>query len=250
MYEGVKIIRGGRHVSEGKYKHVTRTNVPSAELILVTDGVLYMSVGGEEYTVSRGDALRILPGQVHGGTRESYGVEFIWIHLLGADENLLPPVISSPAGFHRAILLAREALHYLESEDYPPECADNLIRVMLCELCHTESASDSTVWSVRRLVQRRGGVITAGECAQVLGYSEDYLNRHFKANEGITLKKYIDSVRLDSAKKRLLTESIPLSTLASELGFSDYKSFLKFFKYHSSMTPKEYKSSIYMLKEN
>ena len=250
MYEGIRIIRGGRHVSEGKYRHITRDSVPSAELILVTGGVLYMSVGEAEYTVSPGQVLRILPGERHGGTQESDGVEFIWMHFLGANEAILPPVISTPQSFHRVVLLARETLHYLESTDYPPECADNLARVMLCELCHEDRSADSTVWSVKRLVRKKDGVLTAGECAMTLGYSEDYLNRYFKSRVGVSLKKYIDGVRLDSAKQRLLTENTPLSVLASELGFSDYKSFLKFFKYHLSMTPKEYKSSIYKLKEN
>ena len=250
MYDNIRLIRGGKHLSEGKYKHITREDVPSAELILVTNGVLYMFVGENRYSVSKGQVLRILPGERHGGYRESDGVEFIWLHLLGTDEYELPEVITSPVGFHRALLLSREALHYLESGDYPRECADNLIKVLLMELSHSEAALDSTVYSVKKLVREADGIITATECASRMGYSEDYLNRYFKERCGIGLKRYIDGVRLDKAKRLLLTENIPMKRLAVELGFSDYKGFLKFFKYHSSLTPMEYKSSLYMLKEN
>ena len=38
----------------------------------------------------------------------------------------------------------------------------------------------------------------------------------------------------------MLTENLPLKEIAARAGFSEYKYFLKFFKYHEKTTPKNF----------
>ena len=245
MYDNVKFLRGGIHTAGEGYVHVTRDFVRSSELIIVTEGTLYMMVDTEKYELCRGDILYIPPYTRHGGYRESLGVSFIWLHFSGADEELFTKG-RLPISSDRATLLAREILHYAHSEEYPEECSDYLMRVLISELSCQRVPFCPAVRAARSLISERGGAVGAGECAELLGYNVDYLCRLFKKECGIGLKQYIDRIRLDAIKRELLTGKDSLSGIAESFGFNEYKSFLKFFKYHEGLTPTEYVNSYYI----
>ncbi|MBQ8528762.1 MAG: AraC family transcriptional regulator [Clostridia bacterium] len=244
MYDNLIFLRGGIQTAGSSYTHISRSGVHSTELIMVTEGVLYMFVGEERYTLSRGDVLRIPPEAPHGGYRECEGVSFIWLHMTGISEDELPNTVIKPLGFDRATLLAREILHYSASLEMPAECADYLARVLIAELTVGEESSGRALRGVKEFLKERGGMpSTAEEVARALGYSEDYLSRLLKRSLGVGLKQYIDRVRLDSIKRELLLGEMTLAELGAYFGFSDYKSFLKFFKYHEGVTPTEFINS-------
>ena len=161
--------------------------------------------------------------------------------MTGVGEAELPSPILSPSGFERAAFLAREAIHYGSSDRLPKECADYLMRVLLAELTAVRDETDGVVYAVKRLVGDGGGKLSsAKEVARALGYSEDYLSRILRKACGVGLKQYIDGVRIDAIKRELLTEDMRLSEVALSFGFSEYKAFLKFFKYHEGITPTEF----------
>ena len=72
------------------------------------------------------------------------------------------------------------------------------------------------------------------------GYNADYISRLFKAHYGKSLKEYMSNVKIDYIKQLLLTSELPLSDVAYNAGFYDYKYFLKFFKYHEGITPTQF----------
>ena len=70
MYEDVKFISGGTFISAKEWRHPER-KIDSIELIIVTDGEVFMHVEGTPHHLLPGDVLRILPGEEHGGTKST-----------------------------------------------------------------------------------------------------------------------------------------------------------------------------------
>ena len=90
----------------------------------------------------------------------------------------------------------------------------------------------------------------SSEIASHFGYNEDYLCRIFKKHCGTSLKRYLDSVRLDGIKRELLVGSGTLLEISDTYGFTDYKYFLKFFKYHEGISPRKYRETYYNMHTN
>lgn len=75
-------------------------------------------------------------------------------------------------------------------------------------------------------------------------YSSDYLSRIFKKAYNMTLSELIKYERLEILKNYLRFTSYPLDRIASILAFSSVAAMNAFFKYHTDMTPTEYKNRL------
>ena len=74
-----------------------------------------------------------------------------------------------------------------------------------------------------------------------------YINRVFKREMGISLRKYLISLRIDIAKELISSGECSPSEAAIATGFEDYPHFSKTFKALTGKSPKEYRSSAYFL---
>lgn len=251
MYEEIVFLRGGKFISKGKWRHITRM-IDTTELIIVLSGEVKIFVGDERYRLTAGEVLMISPGLYHGGYEDSDNVSFLWLHFTGAAPSELPSVISHPKNFERIQTLTRELLHYHENREYPAECANSLMKVLLAEITHGKSDNCGKLLSeIKEYIRRnREMPLKASDIAEKYNYNEDYLNRLFKKELGIGIKKHIDSVRLEAIKRDLLMSSTSLSEIAEAYGFEEYKYLLKFFKYHEGVTPTEYRESYYNMYTN
>lgn len=251
MFENIVFLRGGKFISKGKWRHITRT-IDSTELIIVLSGEVKIFVGEEKLRLSSGDVLRILPGEYHGGYDDSNNVSFFWLHFTGADPTELPERVCRPENFERVQTLIRELLHYYENRQYPKECSDSLMKVLLAEISLGKSEQGGKLLSeIKEYIRRNREIpLKASDIAKKYNYNEDYLNRLFKKELGTGIKKYIDSVRLEAIKCDLLMSNMTLSEIAEAYGFDEYKYLLKFFKYHEGVTPSGYRESYYNMHTN
>ena len=92
--------------------------------------------------------------------------------------------------------------------------------------------------------------ISAADVARQFGYNEDYISRLLKRYYGSGLKAQINELKLQLTENYLLESELTLAEISDAVGFADYKLFLKFFKYHSGMTPSEFKRVYYALHTN
>lgn len=245
MYGQLKFKRGGIFTTDNSYRHISRT-INTHELIIVTDGKLCMEIDGEQFAAVSGDVLRILPGEPHGGYEYTDGASFFWLHFDGALPDELPERITRPKNFDRTILLAKEVLHYSRAEGYPEGITECIFRALLAEISHRGDEPGSLIASIKEYVRKNRAVgLEVGEVAERFGYNADYLNRYFKSKCAVGLKQYINTARLDAIKQELLIGEGSLADIAERCGFSDYKYFLKFFKYHAGMSPSEYRETYY-----
>ena len=80
--------------------------------------------------------------------------------------------------------------------------------------------------------------------AELCGMSEVSFRKIFTNAMGITPLKYINHLKIASAKELLLSKSCTISKVAELSGFHCDSYFSREFKKHTSMSPIEYKNGI------
>ncbi len=84
--------------------------------------------------------------------------------------------------------------------------------------------------------------ITNEIIAKKIGYHPCYLNSLFVKHEGISLHKYVETVRLEQAKKMLSSSDEKIFDISNKCGFADSSYFTKFFLKQVGITPKDYRN--------
>lgn len=69
----------------------------------------------------------------------------------------------------------------------------------------------------------------------------DHINRSFKQQTGITLKKYINGYKMNLVASRLIYSELTISEIADELQFTDESHLNKVFKKHKGQTAKQFR---------
>nr|WP_295924373.1 AraC family transcriptional regulator [uncultured Dyadobacter sp.] len=82
-----------------------------------------------------------------------------------------------------------------------------------------------------------GAILTVGEIAERYSLHSDTLNRAFKSVFGVSLKKYINQVKMQEAHRLLTQEQMPVMLVAERLGYNNASSFSTQFRAHFNMTP-------------
>ena len=85
--------------------------------------------------------------------------------------------------------------------------------------------------------------IKNNELAEIAGYHEYHLNRLFTKYTGISMHKYILNLRISEGKRLLLNSDLPISDIASQIGFNSNTHFSTYFKKEIGITPFEYRSN-------
>lgn len=83
--------------------------------------------------------------------------------------------------------------------------------------------------------------ITLEDAAETIHMSVSRFRHFFKEITNIGFKEYINYLRINEAKKLLLTTDLGLTDIEDKVGFSGAYQFYKKFFIHMSMTPNEYR---------
>ncbi len=241
MFETVKYISSGKFISNGEWIHPDRI-LDSYEMIFVTKGHVYLNENGTDYPLQAGDTLILQPGIRHYGYQSSHDTEFFWFHWKGEISSSILCKHRKIEDYYAISLYFRQLLQS-RVEGAPSECLDYLIRLILAELLFNSASPhiNHTAESIAAWIKANcHTAIKASEVAAHFGYNVDYLNRMFKANYFKSIKEYIDDERIKHIKAIMLSTDLSLNEVALKSGFSEYKYFLKFFKYHEGITPTQF----------
>ena len=85
--------------------------------------------------------------------------------------------------------------------------------------------------------------ITTDDMAAALGWNRTYLCKKFRDENQVTLNNYIQTIRIDEAKRLLRLTKKSLSEIALSLGYSSQSHFQKLFKKISGTTPMTYRKN-------
>ncbi len=134
--------------------------------------------------------------------------------------------------FYEAAAIALSGVKILAERDRR-EASTTALYGRMCEFCRMNASR----------------ALTVSEVAAHFHYNKDYVNRMFVKFSGTGLKAYIVACRIAYIRTLLLSD-IPLKVVAQRSGFDDVRDFLKFFRYHESMTPTEFRNLYYHIHMN
>lgn len=116
------------------------------------------------------------------------------------------------------------------------------LHMILCELVENCSNVNTTASaSIEQAIQYMGEHldqnISLDELAENINLSKFYFNRYFKKQMGMTPHQYFVNMRLQRAKKLLVTTHSSIEEVAEVCGFDNASNFIRLFKKKTGMTP-------------
>lgn len=241
-------VSSGLFKSDCVWSHPRRI-IDTYEIIFMYEGTAYICENNTEYTLKQNDILFLEPGKEHYGFQisEDY-VSFSWLHF----ETTYKKYQSLPKHFHAsnpAMLktLFSQCMHIVNTNGYDPICADLYTALYIEEML---SDGKNAFSSQNRLAPQIKEYVTLNiekslsiqHISEYFGYNESYISKIFKETYGILLSKYILTQRLTYAKSLLNTTFYTVNQISQILSFKSENHFIKFFKYHTHLTPSEYRS--------
>ena len=101
---------------------------------------------------------------------------------------------------------------------------------------------DAIVNEVSKIVKRDiYQDISRNEIAEIMHMNPDYLDRVFKKETGLSMKKFIVREKINIAKKLLEETELPITILAVKLGYKNMSHFSNVFKMHTNFNPVDYR---------
>ncbi|WP_223069138.1 response regulator transcription factor [Paenibacillus caui] len=82
--------------------------------------------------------------------------------------------------------------------------------------------------------------ISINDLVNRLGISATYLNRKFKSETTYTFNDFLNRYRIQQAMDKLRDGEEKIYTIATDVGFKDYKYFIAIFKKYANCTPGQY----------
>ena len=79
------------------------------------------------------------------------------------------------------------------------------------------------------------------ELSQFLGISEKYFSAIFAKEEGETFTCYLTRIRIEHAKKLMITTNMKIYEICEEIGYNNVEHFSRVFKKSTGYSPREYR---------
>lgn len=245
--------------------HMTRSR-EDYELMVVTEGILYIADHEREYEVHPGEYLLMGPTPFQHGTH-SGDCSFYWLHfgynkesqnheILAENTNYSPdririPVTGTLSSTERIIILMKQL------QDSDQRYKDSTLNRYLCSAILAEVGAQ-THHSPSRDKQLKEQLysdildyiswhiqenLRISQIASHFGYNEKYLTTFFKKYSGIPLKQHLLQSKMEFAKSALSETTQPISQIAYSLGFSDAHNFSNAFRKVTGLSPSMYRES-------
>lgn len=120
--------------------------------------------------------------------------------------------------------------------------AESLAWPILDEMESARASQGRTLTDLLNVIERDLGApppLTAA--AQYLSLSQSHFSKVFKAATGMTYVAYVTEKRIERAKLFLAHTDIPITRIATELGFQPANYFTRTFKKHTGKPPSEFR---------
>ena len=129
-------------------------------------------------------------------------------------------------------------------------CIDNL-KISLFE--QRVSAEDSpekqeerTISGITRYLQEHlAEEMSLSVLAEEFHLNPQYISQLFKNEIGVNFLSYLTNIRMEKAKKLLLSTSLSFAEVAEQSGYGDYRVFTKVFKKNEGITPSQYRRDFF-----
>ena len=125
-------------------------------------------------------------------------------------------------------------------------CIDNL-KTSLYEqrvsaAAEPEKQEERAIAGITRYLQEHlAEEVSLSVLAEQFHLNPQYISQLFKSEIGVNFLAYLTNIRMEKAKKLLLTSSASIAEVAEQSGYGDYRVFTKVFKKSEGVTPSQYR---------
>ena len=125
-------------------------------------------------------------------------------------------------------------------------CIDNL-KISLFEqrvsaAMEPEKQEERAITGITRYLQEHlAEEISLSVLAEQFHLNPQYISQLFKSEIGVNFLAYLTNIRMEKAKKLLLSTSLSIAEVAEQSGYGDYRVFTKAFKKSEGITPSQYR---------
>ena len=123
-------------------------------------------------------------------------------------------------------------------------CIDNL----KISLFHQQAAAEPeqqeqrVITGLTRYLQEHlAEDVSLSALAEEFHLSAQYISQLFKSEIGVNFLAYLTNIRMEQAKKLLLSSSLSIAEVSEQSGYADYRVFTKAFKKNEGITPSQYR---------
>lgn len=243
------------------------------ELIIVTEGELFLSYQGQDFHIEKNQYLILPPSTTYrNGYKEAYS-SFYWMHftlnLFGhpvsvkrsyspnpevTDCFLIPQTGTLP--HPEKVIVQMKQLQDIVKSNYPQFSLDAMCTSIITELYGQLTiapiqSANSTHAMGQQIYNDIVDYITSNihinlkvqDIADHFGYNPKYLSHLFFKLYGVPLKQFILDRKIESANFMLSDNDKPIKEIAFDLGFSDMHNFTRAYKKKTGITPTEYRNA-------
>ena len=124
-------------------------------------------------------------------------------------------------------------------------CIDNL-KISLFERRVSEQPArqegERTIAGITRYLQEHlSEEVSLGVLSEEFHLNAQYISQLFKSEIGVNFLVYLTNIRMENAKKLLLSTPLSVAEVAERSGYGDYRVFTKAFKKSEGVTPSQYR---------
>ena len=223
--------------------------LPTHELIYVIEGRVKIRKGSTGYNLEKGDFIVLSPDIEHVVYEKSTGnTSFFRLHFFSDTTEQISLPKTGRAGPDAEKTL-REINHLAHVDTSLAELS--LAAFLIGLSSATAKSGNKLAHETDEFIRiNSDGKLTAASVAAEFGFSADYLSRVYRREFGINLKAGICRHRLARAENLLRSTNFGIKEIAELCGFDDENGFVKFFGYHSGVTPTAYRNEFYRIHMN
>lgn len=245
------LFSSARHTDVECVTHIHIT----MEIVLVTNGVLHMTIGGTDYDICEGYGAFIPPFEPH----TFHSKQFNNCHVIMFSKELVSYFFefikkNSPK---RHIFAVSEASMKLAQEILPdnnnsPDCigAEAVLAPLcrdICKGCEFESRKhsfDDTAYLIFKYVDAHfTEPLKLSDAARAVGIHPVTISKIFSKHMGVGFNYYLQYQRCTYGARLIKTTDMSFSEIAFEAGFGSIRSFNRAFQSIYGTTPTHYKVS-------
>ena len=123
-------------------------------------------------------------------------------------------------------------------------CIDNLKIALFQRQSpkHQDRQEERTITLITRYLQEHlAEEISLSILAEEFHLSAQYISQLFKSEIGVGFLAYLTNIRMEQAKKLLLSTPLSIAEVSEQSGYGDYRVFTKVFKKSEGITPSQYR---------
>lgn len=143
-----------------------------------------------------------------------------------------------------------EMLHSYHSDTELLKAVDDCLHALTADKAEGRGQEDSPMTAeervrevIRFLEDNMDRMVSRREAAQYVFLNEDYFSRIFRKETGLGYKEYLLKTKMDYAEKLLANTSMPVTLIASKVGYENFTNFSQMFRKMTGMTPSDYRKN-------